>query len=154
MTWIIVFLLAASVLIFLEVLLPGGILGLLAAGFLIAATVQTGLVYDWITAGFVFIASMLVGLGLVVLEFKIFAKTRFGKRFFLTRTVEGRSRDAASLDNMIGKTGLALTRLNPSGKVEIENQIYEAQARDGYLESGSAITVIAQDNFKLIIQQS
>lgn len=154
MSWIIGLLLAASVLLFLEVLLPGGILGLLAAGCVIAATVLTGLEYDWVTAALVFMASILVGLVLVVVEFRLFAKTRFGKRFFLTRTVEGRSCTAQSKEDLVGKSGLTLTRLNPLGRVEIEGHTYEAQARDGYLEAGVAITVHSQDNFKLIIEQS
>mgnify|MGYP000638297471 CR=1 FL=1 len=69
MSWIIGFLVVASVLIFLEVLLPGGILGLLAAVCLIGATVQTGLVYDWTTASLVFMGSILAVLLLVVVEF-------------------------------------------------------------------------------------
>lgn len=154
MSWIIGFLVVASVLIFLEVLLPGGILGLLAAVCLIGATVQTGLVYDWTTASLVFMGSILAALLLVVVEFKIFAKTRFGKRFFLSRVVEGRTTRAFTAEDMRGKEGLALTRLNPSGRVEIEGHTYEAQTRDGYLEAGTAITVISQDNFKLIIKQS
>ena len=154
MSWIIGFLVAASVLIFLEVLLPGGILGLLAAACLIGATVQTGLVYDWTTASLVFMGSILVALLLVVVEFKIFAKTRFGKHFFLSRSVEGRTARAFTAEDMRGKEGRALTRLNPSGRVEIEGHTYEAQTRDGYLEAGTAITVISQDNFKLIIKQS
>ncbi|NCG09147.1 MAG: hypothetical protein GWO81_06220 [Verrucomicrobia bacterium] len=154
MSWIIGLLLAASVLLFLEVLLPGGILGLLAAGCVIAATVLTGLEYDWVTAALVFMASILVSLLLVVVEFRLFAKTRFGKRFFLSRTVEGKRRTAQSGEDLVGKSGLTLTRLNPSGRVEIEGHTYEAQARDGYLEAGVAITVLSQDNFKLIIEQS
>ncbi len=153
MIWIVGFLVAASVLLFLEVLLPGGLLGLLAAGCVIAATVQTGLEYDWVTASLVFMASILVGLVLVVLEFRLFAKTRFGKRFFLTRTVEGGCHPAQAWEDMIGKCGKTLTRLNPSGRVEIEGHTYEAQARDGYLEAGVAVTVLSQDNFKLIIEK-
>ena len=154
MSWIVGLLVAASVLIFLEVLLPGGILGLLAAACLVGATVQTGLTYDWATASLVFMGSILAALLLVVVEFEIFAKTRFGKRFFLSRAVEGRTARAFTSEDMRGKEGLALTRLNPSGRVEIECQTYEAQTRDGYLEAGTAITVISQDNFKLIIKQS
>jgi membrane-bound serine protease (ClpP class) len=154
MSWIVGLLVAASVLIFLEVLLPGGILGLLAAACLVGATVQTGLTCDWATASLVFMGSILAALLLVVVEFRIFAKTGFGKRFFLSRAVEGRSRPCREGETLVGKSGLTLTRLNPSGRVEIEGQTYEAQARDGYLEAGTAITVISQDDFKLIIQPS
>lgn len=152
MTWVLGFLVAAAVLLFLEVLLPGGILGLLAAACVIAATVQTGLEYDWVSASLVFMGSILLGLLLVLVEFRLFAKTRWGKHFFLMRTVEGVSRPAPTTEDMIGKRGRTLTRLNPSGRVEIEGRTYEAQARDGFLEAGVAVTVLAHDNFKLIIE--
>ncbi|CAI8308735.1 MAG: Uncharacterised protein [Opitutia bacterium UBA7350] len=153
MSLIVIFLVSASVLLFLEVLLPGGILGLLAAGCILAATVQTGLEYGWVEASLVFMASILLGLLLVLVEFRLFAKTRFGKRFFLTRTVEGGNRPAQVQVDLAGKRGITLTRLNPSGRVEIEGITYEAQARDGYLEAGVSVTVLSYDNFKLIIQK-
>ena len=53
-----------------------------------------------------------------------------------------------------GQEGIALTRLNPSGKVSINGKNYEAQSQDGYVEKSEKIVVVTQDNFKLIIKKA
>lgn len=153
MSLIIGLLIGATVLIFLEVLLPGGILGILAVCCLVGASVQAGMLYSWIAGVFVFIGGILLGLIMIFIEFKLFAKTALGKRFFLKSSIKGGSRPATSSKNLSGKSGVALTRLNPAGKVEIEGQTYEAHSRDGYLEAGDSIQVISQDSFKITIQK-
>lgn len=51
-----------------------------------------------------------------------------------------------SVDNMgknvIGKTGIAFTKLRPSGKVEIEDEIYDAKSEIGFIEKGEKVKVI------------
>lgn len=153
MTWIIGLLIGCMVLVFLEVLLPGGILGLLAAACLIGATIKTAALYGGFAAALVFMGAILLGLVMVVLEFKLFAKTRFGKRFFLTRTVGSGNGVEVNSDALIGAEGVALTRLNPAGKVEVNGKSYDAHCRDGYLESGTPIQIISKDSFKLIIKK-
>lgn len=44
--------------------------------------------------------------------------------------------------DMKGKTGIAHTVLRPSGKVEIEGEVYDAYSTGEYLEAGSAIVVL------------
>jgi len=48
---------------------------------------------------------------------------------------------------------MAVTRLNPSGKVTIEGKNYEANSQDGYIEAKQEISVVAQNNFKLTIRK-
>jgi membrane-bound serine protease (ClpP class) len=42
---------------------------------------------------------------------------------------------------LIGKTGIALTILRPSGKIEIDNEIYDAVSEIGYINPGEKIKV-------------
>jgi len=44
--------------------------------------------------------------------------------------------------NMIGKTGTAMSVLRPSGKVIIEDQIYDAKSEDGYIDKDTTVEVI------------
>jgi len=50
--------------------------------------------------------------------------------------VENKQRD------LIGKTGIAFTNLRPSGKVEIEDETYDAKSEIGFIEKGQSIKVI------------
>jgi len=43
---------------------------------------------------------------------------------------------------MIGKFGVAVTVLRPAGKVQVENDIYDARAESGFIERGEEIEVI------------
>ena len=153
MTAIIGFILAALVLVFFEVILPGGVLGVIAA---LCVIVATWLAFDEFGAlgGIgVFMGSCITIAVMAFVEFKLLAKTSLGKAFFLNATVTGHSNESDADESILGKEGTALTRLNPSGKVAIEGQSYEAYSQDGYIESGEFITVVKKDNFKLIIRK-
>ncbi len=153
MTLIFGLIVAALGLIFCEVLLPGGVLGLVAAGCIIAATAIAGSQYGILAGTAVLFGSLVAALILTVIEFRYFAKTRYGQRFFLKHAVVGHSNTAKADASVIGQTGTTLTRLNPSGKIEVAGRTYEAFSQDGYIESGESVKIVSQDSFKLIIQK-
>lgn len=47
----------------------------------------------------------------------------------------------ASMKELVGETGVAATTLRPSGKVEINEEIYDAVAETGFVEKGQSIKV-------------
>lgn len=55
------------------------------------------------------------------------------------------------LEQLKGKTGIAITNLRPSGKVEIENEIYNATSEIGFIEKGTKIKVIGNRTGQLIV---
>ena len=62
-------------------------------------------------------------------------------------------RSANSAEQLIGKTGVAHTRMMPNGRVMIDDVLYDAQARDGYIEKGDAVQVIDQSTFSLRVKK-
>ncbi|MGH8021236.1 MAG: NfeD family protein [Opitutaceae bacterium] len=154
MTTILFLFLIGVVMVLLEVFLPGGILGLLGAGAMIAGCVLSFRDYGVgggiisIIAGFV-----LFGAGLV-LEFKVLPKTRYGKRLFLSAAVSGTSSKPASGVDLIGRECEAATVLAPSGFVLIDGRRLEAFCRDGYAEQGSRLIVRGSESFRLIVSKS
>ena len=146
-------LVAALVLVFFEVILPGGILGTIAALCVILASWVAGAQYGAGSGILTFVGSVAAIAVLVFIEFKLLARSSLGGAFFLKSSVTGHSNIAPAEASIIGKKGTALTRLNPSGKVAIDGQSYEAYSQDGYIEAKQAILVAAQDNFKLIIKK-
>ena len=153
MTLILGLILAALVLIFFEVILPGGILGLLALACIVGATWVGFAQYGAVGGGATFLGSLLsVGL-LVFIEFKLMANSKWGKGFFLGSSVTGHSNVAQGEESIVGREATAVTRLNPSGKVAIDGRSYEAYSQDGYIDSGETVVVAKRDNFKLIIKK-
>ncbi|MGJ8637815.1 MAG: NfeD family protein [Opitutaceae bacterium] len=145
--------LAALVLVFFEIILPGGILGVVAAVCVIAASWLGTVEYGALAGVGIFVGTCLAIVVMGYVEFKFLAKSKLGKGFFLDETVTGHTNSSIAEDSIIGKEGTALTRLNPSGKVAIEGQSYEAHSQDGYIDSGELIGVVAKDNLKLIIKK-
>jgi membrane-bound serine protease (ClpP class) len=152
MSLVLTLILAALVLVAFEVVLPGGILGVIAALCVIAATLLTYLDYGIWMAMVVFFVSGLLILALVLIEFKLLANTSLGNAFFLKNSVTGHSGPTTE-ESLIGKDGVALTRLNPSGRVRVDGKTYEASSQDGYIDAEEAIAVVAQHNFKLTIKK-
>ena len=153
MSMILGLVLAALILVFFEVILPGGVLGVLAALCVCVATWFGFDVYGVLGALAVFFGSLSAIVILVLMEFKLMAKTSFGQKFLLQAAVDGHTREAVADETVIGREGLTITRLNPSGKVAIDGKSYEACSQDGYIECDQAIRIVAQDNFKLIIKK-
>jgi membrane-bound ClpP family serine protease len=56
-----------------------------------------------------------------------------------------------SLDHLIGKTGVTVTRLAPAGKVDIENHLHNVSADDMLIESGMAVQVTAVRSGRIIV---
>lgn len=149
-----IFIVATLVLAFFELLLPGGILGTLAAVSLLVAIWFGFDSYGFFGGVMVFFGTLVALVIFSFVEFKLMVKTPYGKKFLLNTVIEGHSNQVQAKDMIVGKTGLALTRLNPSGKVLIDGKNYEAHSQDGYIENGERIVVVTQDTFKLIIKKT
>jgi len=153
MSLILALITAALILVFFEVILPGGILGILAVVCVILATWIAGAQSGVGAAALTFFGASAAIAVLVYIEFKVLARTSLGGAFFLKNTVTGHSNQAPAAPTIVGQQGTALTRLNPSGKVAIGGQTYEAYSQDGYIEVDSPIKVASRDSFKLIIKK-
>ena len=56
-------------------------------------------------------------------------------------------------DTLLGKTGVSHTRLMPSGKVLIEDEIYDAYSRGEFIDKGEPIKVISTDGTSLKVKK-
>ena len=155
MTALIVLLYAIGIILVLfEVIVPGGVLGVLGALCLMGgcgvAFYQFGL-----TGGLVglFSALALLGLGLFI-EFRLLPRTRLGRRMFLGAAVTGRSTQSPDDKNLVGRAGETVTALAPSGIVVIDGRKYEAFSQSGFVERGAHVVVRAYDNFRLIVEKT
>ncbi|MDR1371326.1 MAG: nodulation protein NfeD [Dysgonamonadaceae bacterium] len=54
---------------------------------------------------------------------------------------------------LVGKSGEALTVLRPSGKVVIENEIYDAVSNAGFIEKGTPVKVVRFENAQLYVEK-
>ena len=67
---------------------------------------------------------------------------------------EGFTSSSAHYTNMTGKSGKAFTMLRPAGKVEIDNEVFDAVAESGFIDKGEDILVVNYENAQLIVRKA
>jgi membrane-bound ClpP family serine protease len=154
MTVILFLFVTGVVLLALEVVVPGAILGIIGGLALVAGVIMAFNDYGF-DGGAIALATAVVLVGIALyLEFVLLPKSRLAKTFSMTATVDGRSQPAVASRAIIGKRAVAVTPLTPSGVVELEGKRYEAFARSGHVVAGTPLDVIDLDNFRLIVSQT
>lgn len=151
MTLILVLFLAGVILLALEVVVPGAILGIIGGVLMLVGVVVAFDRYG--SSGGALATAAGLGLGGITLylEFVLLPKSRLAKTFSMTATVAGTSQPAVADRSLIGKRAVAVTTLAPSGVVECDGRRYEAFARSGLVAAGAAVDVIDLDTFRVIV---
>lgn len=111
---------------------------------------------DIVVAGFATIGGLTGGALLLFFGGAKIAQSRAFQRITLNDTQqksEGYSVKSFQ-SNMLGKKGNAYTVLRPSGKVMIEEQIYDAFTRGDYVEKGEPIEVIGMEGITLKVKRA
>lgn len=154
MTAIIVLFAIGIVLVAVEILVPGGLLGLVGGLCLLAGVVaafnQFGAFGGAIATGL----ALFIGAATIYAEFVVLPKTRLAKKFTMSETVAGRSQpEVADRAAVIGREVVAVTKLAPSGVVTLDGRRYEAFSQSGLAEVGCRLKVVDADTFRLIVTQ-
>jgi membrane-bound ClpP family serine protease len=136
----------------IELLVPGLILGLVGgvailAGVLVAF-VRYGGEAGLLAAG---LATMVLGI-VVYVELVWLPKSKLAKFFSMGTTLAGQSQPpVADPELVVGAEAVAATTLAPSGYVTIAGRRYEAFCQDGFAQVGTRLRVQSLDNFRLIV---
>jgi len=101
----------------------------------------------------VIIATFLSLTGSFYIGSKLFSTTRFGE--LALDAVQAKSSGFTSADatmsTLTGKTGVAFTMLRPSGKVEIDDDVYDATALTGFIDKGEAVKVVKYETSQVFV---
>ena len=153
MTIIILLFTLGLVLLAIEVMIPGGILGIMGGALLfagcVASFVQLGTTEGTIAIGVTILAAALV----FFIQFKILPKTKFGKSFFLEESISGTSSSFKNdARDLVGKMAMSVTVLSPSGYVTIDGTRYEAFSQSGQIPKDTELLVTAANSFQLTVR--
>lgn len=167
--WEIAVFIAGCILLLVEIfLIPGfGIFGILGiAGILTGLTLgmipNDAFDFTFVPSGELFVALLTVILAAIAaigLIFFFAPKVNQWKAFSSIalatsqRSEEGYT-STSYQDNLLGKEGIAHTRLMPSGKVLIEDEIYDAYSRGEFIDKGEPIKVISTEGTSLKVKKS
>ncbi|MEO5979951.1 MAG: NfeD family protein [Chryseolinea sp.] len=166
--WEIILLLVGIILIALEIfIIPGfGVAGITGIITTVLALVLIMINNDAFDFEFVRMDDILLAMtaavggvmgGMVVLFIggSHLSNTKFYKRVALTDTQESKEGYNSNFNTelMIGKRGCAHTVLRPSGKVLINDRIYDAFTRGDYVDAGQSIEVINESGSSLQVKR-
>ncbi len=168
--WEILMFVVGIILIALEVfVIPGfgvaGVLGLICTiGSLILVMLNNDL-FDFSFVGgdqiFISFATVLAGLmGAIIVMFFGGARlvnSNIFKRVALQEVQnkeEGFTSTVYKKKSLVGKTGTTYTRLRPSGRIEIEGEIYDAFTRGNFIDEGVEVIVISDEGTSLKVKEA
>ena len=147
--------LISSSLIIAEVFIPsGGLLSILALGCVIGGVAiffHHSMAAGWIGIG---VGVVLIPAS-VIISYKIFPKTRFGKTVTLTppkRKPGDAIPDTARLKELMEAEGEVLTPLRPVGMCDFSGRRVECVAEKGYVEKGTKIKVIKIEGTQVTVR--
>ncbi len=147
--------LVCAALIVAEVFVPsGGLISICALACLIGGV---AIFFQHSTA------AGMVGIGIaiamipsaLIIAYKIFPKTRFGKSVTLTppeRQQGDAVPDTPELKNMLGAVGVVTNPLRPVGMCDFSGWRIECVAESGYIEKGKKIKVIKVESTQLTVR--
>ena len=135
------------ILIYLEFFIPGAILGAVGILFLISSLVMVGMSLSLTYFGVFFF----VLVALVIFTLKL-GLNRTKKIISLRGDQAGYV--ASSFDQtLIGKKGVVLSDLKPSGHIQIDNTPYQAISESLYIIKGTSIVVVGGRGSYLIVKE-
>ena len=60
---------------------------------------------------------------------------------------------AQEYESLLGKRGVALTVLHPAGVAQIDTQRVDVVSEGGYIDAGTAIVVIADEEYRRVVRE-
>ncbi len=66
-------------------------------------------------------------------------------------TSAGYSSVNIKMRDLLGKTGVAYTILRPSGKVEVDDDVYDATALTGYIDKGETVKIVKYETSQVFV---
>jgi len=150
MALIITLLILGAVLLFLETLLPGMIAGIVGFICLMAAVILGYRDFGYQT-GSLILAGVLMGLMIGTwCWLKYFPGSRIAKRFISHGSIGELGVDRPELLNC---TGVAHTRLRPSGVALLNGQRVDVVTEGGLIERGAAVKVVAVEGSRIVVRE-
>lgn len=154
MTTILILFGVGILLLALELIVPGAILGILGAVAMLAGVGFAFSTYGW-DGGLLALALAVTALGLVVyFELVWLPKSALARYFSMSATVTGVSRHPVADPSVVGAIVVAETTCAPSGYVLLNGKRFEASCVDGYAKAGDQLRVTAIESFGLVVTKA
>lgn len=157
LSYIIGFIVVGYSLLFVELFMPGGILGLLGGLLVLAGVIGAGYTYGMevgLPLGF---GCSVGGIIIFLLWLRYFPSSRMGRQFSLAKEIskdDGYTAQDLSQEDLVGKTGVALTDLRPSGAVQVGERRLDVVSEGAFVMKDASIVVVTVDSNRIVVRPS
>ena len=159
LTYIIILLLAGGLLAFLETFIPSGGMLIALSGASLIAAIALGFMHSG-TAGCIVLIIVLICVPILVLiGLKMLPRISLGRKMLLAGPskdfAESRGKPGVSAEDyshLIGKAGIVVAPLRPSGIAEIDGKRYSVAADGDMIDRGCEISVTKVEGNNIIVE--
>lgn len=153
MTWAIVLLLVALALLLLDLFIPsGGVLSVLSGLAMLGALVFAFTHGVWTGAAVLLFLIILIPVG-ALFAVRWWPHTPIGKRILIDTPVVGDAPGQTAYRHLLGKRGVAESKMVPAGAVRIDGRTYDAVSEGTFVHYGDTVEVISVDGNHLVVRQ-
>ncbi|MCB1195122.1 hypothetical protein KDK77_02965 [bacterium] len=153
MSYFLFFLICGLALIFIEIFVPGGIIGLAGCLFLLISSYYCLKIFGYKIAVYYSIGLVFFVLLFVMASMHFVRFIPFRKKLFLYSDKNDIRFEQTELLNLKGKQGVAYTVLRPCGKIMVDGKRYDAQACGVFIEKNKGIEIIAVENNHILVRE-
>ncbi len=143
--------------IFLELFVPGGIVGSIGAILMGTAIIMCFNHYGASTGVAVFLGSCVFTVIAVVLFIKIFPHTAEGKWIIMSDTLvkaKGSHSDTNAHESLIGVEGISESQLRPAGIATLNGERLDVMTEGDFVEPNTPIRVLRVDGNRIVVERS
>ncbi|MGC9327919.1 MAG: NfeD family protein [Candidatus Hinthialibacter sp.] len=142
--------------VFLELFVPGGIIGLIGAALMIAATVLCFNEYGPATGMAVFLLCCVVVSIAVILFIKVLPHTAEGKWIIMSHTLvkaKGSHSETERHQSLVGQEGYSESELRPAGIAVIGGERLDVVTEGDYIDENTRIRVLRVDGNRIVVDR-
>ena len=149
MTVIVTLLVVGILLMLLEILLPGMVAGLIGFGWVMAGVALAYRNLGPAGGTYTLFAALAALVIMTILWLRYFPHSRLGRRFVAKEAIGSLGVEQPEL---VGRTGVALTTLRPSGTAEIDGRRVDVVTEGGMIEAGNETKVVAVEGARVVVR--
>ena len=157
LTTIIILAAFGILMIAMEVILPGGLLGILGAvaiGISLVFTFTSSDLASIGTQGRLILGGGIIGASaiLLLLWLRYFTRAGFVKKHLLSSEIDG-TQTYDRYQDLLDKVGKAETDLRPAGKAEFSGGTLDVVADGEFIAKGSKVRIIEEDGMRIVVRE-
>lgn len=154
--WTVVLFLVGIIFCAIEACVPGfGFFGI-AGSIMIVAGIVVRMIFggDLYMLLYMILIALVLFAALFALASLLIRKGRLGRTAIFnvgTAVPEDKTEGTRDYSGLVGKSGVVTTVLRPAGKADIDGEIVDVVARDGFVEVGSNVTVLSVEGQRVVV---